>query len=224
MNISILIAEDDALLRNLLNTLLAQEDGLEVVGTVATGPECLEAVRKSRPQVLLLDLHLPGMSGLKVLEALEPGPDAPLVLVLSGSEDEETQLQAARGGARGFLPKSQAASVLANAIRSVAQGEVWFSRRVSERIFQEFHQLARRTREQDKPLNQLSEREREVLICVARGMTNSQIAGDLYMSVHTVKVHIQSILRKLNLPNRVEAAVYAVREGLVASQEDSSPR
>ncbi len=222
MNVSVVIAEDDALLRNLLTTLLAQEEGLEVVGSAASGAECLDTVRQLRPRVLLLDLHLPGMSGLKVMEALEPGGEGPLTLVLSGSEDEETQLQAARSGARGFLPKSQAATVLARAIRSVAEGEVWFSRRVSERIFQEYHQLARRTREQDKPLNQLSEREREVLICVARGMTNSQIAADLYMSVHTVKVHIQSILRKLNLPNRVEAAVYAVREGLVAAEDSAS--
>lgn len=223
MNVSVVIAEDDALLRNLLTTLLAQEEGLEVVGSAASGAECLETVRQLRPRVLLLDLHLPGMSGLKVMEALEPGAsDGPLTLVLSGSEDEETQLQAARCGARGFLPKSQAASVLAQAIRSVAEGQVWFTRRVSERIFQEYHQLARRTREQDKPLNQLSEREREVLVCVARGMTNSQIAADLYMSVHTVKVHIQNILRKLHLPNRVEAAVYAVREGLVAVEDPAS--
>jgi len=219
MNVTILIAEDDALLRSFLTELLAREEGFEVLGTVADGQECVEVLSCLKPQMLLLDLRLPGLSGLKVLERLGGMEDGPAVLVLSGEEDEETQVEVARSGAAGFLPKSQAVSLLPQAIRAVAGGELWFSRRVSNRIFLEHRKLVRRVRDHEKPLNQLSDREREVLVYVARGHTNNQIASDLLMSIHTVKLHIQNILRKLNLPNRTEAAVYAVREGLLDLSE-----
>ncbi len=216
MAITILIAEDDALLRSFLSEVLDREPDFSIAASVADGNSCLEAIQQHQPQIVLLDLNLPGLSGMKVLERLgQQETEGPCVLVLSGTEDEETQVEAARNGARGFLAKSQAVSLLAQAIRAVADGELWFSRRVSSYIFLEHQRLVRRVREQDRPLNQLSDREREVLACVARGMTNGQIAGDLYMSIHTVKLHIQNILRKLNLPNRTEAAVFAVREGLL---------
>jgi len=222
MSLSILIAEDDALLRSLLAEILSAQDGFEVVGSMESGREVVDAVARLRPTVLLLDLHLPGLSGLRVLEQLNDLPEGPLVLVLSGDEEEDTQLEVARNGARGFLPKSRAGSVLPQAIRAVAGGELWFTRQVSERIFREYHQLVRRVREQERPANQLSDREREVLVCVARGMTNGQIARDLFMSIHTVKLHIQNIFRKLNLPNRTEAAVFAVREGLLDEADGES--
>jgi len=212
---TILIAEDDALLRTFLGEVLSRHPNLIVVGTAADGRSCLEAVERFRPELLLLDINLPGMDGLKVLRELGEREEGPQVLVLSGADDEETQVEAARSGARGFLPKSEAARVLPRALEAVAGGQLWFSRAVSDHIFREHHRLMRQLREQERPINRLSEREREVLLGVARGLTNNQIAADLYMSIHTVKLHVQNILRKLNLPNRTEAAVFAVREGLL---------
>lgn len=223
MSISILIAEDDPLLQSFLGEALGIEEDLAVVGMVANGRDCLEAVERLRPDVLLLDLHLPGFSGQKVLQALMAQEQAPRVLVLTGDEGEDTQLEVAQSGAQGFLPKSQARSVLLAGIRSVAGGGLWFSREISNRLIAEHQRLVRQVREQQRPLHQLTEREQEVLVRVARGMTNSQIAADLYMSIHTVKLHIQNILRKLNLPNRTEAAVFAVREGLLDRLDDDAP-
>ena len=218
MSVSVLIAEDDPLLQSFLKELLSLEKDLEVLATVTNGNDCLESLERLKPKVLLLDVHLPGLSGLKVLQALQEKPGAPYALVLSGVEDEETQLEAARLGARGFLPKSQSRAILGQAIRAVSEGATWFSRRVSDLLIREHQVLVRKVRETERPVNVLSDREREVLVCVARGMTNSQIAGELFMSIHTVKLHIQNILRKLDLPNRTEAAVFAVREGLMDEQ------
>jgi DNA-binding NarL/FixJ family response regulator len=212
---NILIAEDDPLLRTLLGELLAAEPDFEVCGSVASGQECLEFVVSAPPDLLLLDLNLPGISGRRVLEQLGARAESPAVLVLSGEDGEDTQVEAAGNGARGFLAKSEALSCLPAAIRAVGRGETWFSGSVARRIFREYQQLVRRVRTERRPVGRLTDREREVLILMARGRTNIQIADDLVMSIHTVKLHVQNILRKLELPNRTEAAVFAVREGLL---------
>jgi DNA-binding NarL/FixJ family response regulator len=211
---TILVAEDDPLLRCFLVDLLAREAGFEVLGTVA-GAEVREAVGQLRPELLLLDLSQPALCGLQTLEQLAALLEAPAILVLSAEDDDETQLEVARSGARGFVSKEQAVTTLPTAIRAVARGELWYSPQVCSSIFHEYRQLVRQTREQQQPASQLTPRERDVLVRVARGLTNNQIAADLYMSVHTVKLHVQHIFRKLNLPNRTEAAVFAVREGLL---------
>jgi DNA-binding NarL/FixJ family response regulator len=213
--VSIVIAEDDALLRNFLIERLAGQEGFAVIGSACSGHEALDAVLKLRPQAMLLDLGLPEMSGLQVLERLATHESAPAVIVLTGDETEETQLDAARHGAKGFLCKSQASSALPEAIRAVAMGDVWLPRHVVGRLLSEYPALARRSREMDRPASQLTEKERAVLVRLARGMTNQQIAGDLFMSVSTAKSPIRSVFRRLNLPGRTEAAVFAAREGLL---------
>jgi DNA-binding NarL/FixJ family response regulator len=224
MDTSIVIAEDDPLLRMLLERILSAEEGLSIVGSVADGLAALEAVGSLHPDVLLLDLNMPRLSGLGVLERLAEMSERPAVLVLSTDEAEETQLEAARSGARGFLPKSKAVPGLAKAVRAVANGDVWFSRRVSSLIFSEFPGRVRRLKEQERSASRLTEREREVLRRVAQGMTNSQIASDLCMSVSTVKTHVQNIFQKFDLPNRTEAAVFAVRHGLLNDIRPDTPR
>lgn len=219
MSVTILIAEDDPLLRAFLTDVLAGHPEIRVLGSVGDGREVLAAANRLKPQIVLLDLHLPGLAGLKVLELLLESENPPRVLVLSGDEANETQLEAARGGAKGFLPKSQAISKLADAIQAVASGGMWFAPQVVEQIFNEYPRLVRRTQQMDRPVDQLSAREREVLICVARGMTNQQIARELFMSLSTVKVHLHNVFQKLNLPNRTEAAVFAVREGLLIAKD-----
>jgi DNA-binding NarL/FixJ family response regulator len=212
---TILIAEDDPLLCCCLADLLAREEGFEVAGSIAVGPDTLEAAARLRPDVILLDLPLPDLSALDILEQLSSRPYAPPILVLSGDDQEPAQLDIARSGARGFLSKEQAIITLSPAIRAVARGELWYSPRICDLIFREFCILTRHERERQRPAGQLTDREREVLVRLARGLTNNQIAAELFMSVHTVKLHVQHIFRKLNLPNRTEAAVFAVREGLL---------
>lgn len=220
MTTSILIAEDDALLRSMLAARLEGEEGFTVIGSVGDGREVTAAVRELQPEILLLDLNLPGLPGLKVLEQLSGVEHPPQVLVLSGEEVEEAQVRAAQSGARGFVHKSLGVASLPDAIRAIAGGETWFSPHVVAHIVREYPVLTRRLQELERPVNQLSDREREVLVRVARGLTNRQIADELYMSVSTVKAHLQSIIQKLQLANRTEAAVYAVREGLLEPAEE----
>lgn len=212
--IGILIAEPDSLLQQFLGEILSVEPGFRVVGGVLRGEHVAAEVERSRPNVLLLDLGLPDRDALRVIEELEGRSDPPKVLVLSGDEREETQLKTARAGAHGFIGKSVAKASLTKAIQTIASGEVWFSRRVVGLIFNEYPTLVRRAKAQEGPISLLSDREREVLLRVARGLTNKQIADELYMSISTVKSHIRSVFQKLDLSSRTEAAIFAVREGL----------
>lgn len=215
MKITILIAEDDPLLRQLLTSILGAHEDMEVVGAVGNGREALEIAERLKPRLLLLDLNLPEVHGLKVIDRVIDMPEPPLVLVLSGQETEETHMESARHGAHGFLGKSLGIATLPDAIRAIDAGEVWFTRYIMGQIFREYVEMARRLREFERPANQLSGKEVDVLVRVARGLTNQQIGEELGMSVSTVKVHVRSIFQKLDLPNRTEAAVFAVREGLL---------
>jgi DNA-binding NarL/FixJ family response regulator len=213
--VTILVAEEDPLLRCLLAERLSAEHDFEVVAAAANGGELLAALSNRLPDVVLLDLTLPTPSGMRVVEALAAQTESSAILILGDDDSEATQLEAARHGARGFLPRSGGADGIVQAIRTIARGDLWFPHPVLHRILREYSTLIRRAREQERPAHRLTDRERQVLIRVARGMTNNQIARDLYMSVHTVKLQVQNILRKLDLPNRTEAAVFALREGLL---------
>jgi DNA-binding NarL/FixJ family response regulator len=210
----IVLIEDDPFLRDLLIHALGLSQ-LTVCAAVGTGFEGVEAVRLHRPDVVLLDFHLPDTKGLRVLEEIIAEQPELIVLVMSGDEAMDTQLSVARAGGKGFLRKSEAFTSTNTAIAAVLRGEPWFSPQVLARVLSDYPALVRRCEQEDKPINQLSDREREVLILVARGLTNQQIARELFLSVSTVKAHIQGVFQKLNLPNRTEAAVFAVREGLL---------
>lgn len=215
IRISVLIVEDDALLCHFLEHVFVGQDEFVVVGTAADGREALTLADRKKPAVLLLDLGLPDMTGLEVLERLSLGDQPPAVLVLTGEEREEVQMAAIRRGARGFLCKSQAAAALLPAVRAVAAGDAYFSPRVMGRIVDDYPALLRRVAQHDGPLSRLTDREREVLVRLGRGMTNPQIAEELFLSISSVKLHIRSLFKKLDIPNRAGAAVFAAREGLL---------
>ena len=217
MTISLLLAFEDPFLRNLVAERLGQESDFSIAGVVGDPESLLDAIRLSQPKVVILDLSWSKAIGLALLEQATLQAPESLYLALVGDDIEETQVRAAQSGARGVVTKAEGMAVLLQAIRSLGRGEVWFTQQVSRRIFQEYHRLVRHLHEQNQPLAGLSEREKEVLACVAEGMINREIAAQLHMSIHTVKLHIQKILQKLDLPNRTEAAVFAVREGLVSS-------
>ncbi len=185
----------------------------------------LRALEEARPHIVLLDLDLEGAAD-GILERAAQIDDGPRILAISAEVSLDVQLQAARQGAHGFLAKSLGPTELLRALRTVARGEKWFTRQVADRMIDEYRLLARRIKEEERSENPLSDRERDVLVCVAEGLTNKEIAARLHMSVHTVKLHIQKLFRKLDLPNRTEAAVYAVRKGIVRPDDDIgfSPR
>jgi len=218
----VLVAEDDDLLRSLLREWMKREADVEVIDVAADGREALEKAVQLQPDVLLMDVRMPGLSGLEVLEQLPP--EGPRVLILSVEADDAAVLAAFRAGARGFLPKRAAERYLLDAIRAVANDETWLDRRLTTRLVAELSRLARRVSELERPDALLSAREREVLSAVGRGLTNEQIAQELFVSKNTIKIHVSSILHKLNLPNRTEAALFAVRMGLVKSDGNGGGR
>lgn len=219
--ISLLVVEDDPLLRALLVDTLKASPGVQVLGSVGSGREVMEAVERLNPGIVLLDLQLPGTNTLSLLQKLSGKEHGPAVLALGAEDDHTVQLQAARNGARGYLPKSEAFDSLARAIRGVAELSLWFPPEVLKLIYDDYRKVSGKVQEEQRPLNRLTERERDVLMGVARGLTNKQIGTELFMSVHTVKLHVQNILKKTGLPNRTEAAVLAVREGLL--DDDPTP-
>lgn len=220
--IRVLVAEDDDLLRSLLREWMQREADVEVIDVAADGREALEKAVQLQPDVLLMDVKMPGLSGLEVLEQLPP--EGPRVLILSVDADDAAVLAAFRAGARGFLPKRAAERYLLDAIRAVANDETWLDRRLTTRLVSELSRLARRVSELERPDAILSAREREVLCALGRGLTNEQIAQELFVSKNTIKIHVSSILHKLDLPNRTEAALFAVRAGLVKSDGNSGGR
>jgi DNA-binding NarL/FixJ family response regulator len=217
-SIRVLIAEDDPLLCSLIEELLEREPSIEVVGTMGDGREVVARTIELQPDVLLLDIYIPAVNGLEVLRQLAQREATARVLVLTVDGSDEMVLNAFRAGAKGFLPKLGAKQNLAKAIHVVATGETWIDRRTTSRLIEELEILSRKAAEAERPEAALSEREKEVLRCLGRGLTNAQIAQELFLSERTVKVHVSHILRKLDLPNRTGAALFARRIGLVEEE------
>jgi DNA-binding NarL/FixJ family response regulator len=213
--IRVLIVEDEPLAQCYLTEVVEREPTMEIVGVVADGREVVSQVLSLRPDVVLLDLYLPGINGLAVMQQLVEQGATAQVLVLTADSSDTTTMHAFRAGARGFLPKVAASRYLTEAIRVVAAGETWIDRRTTGRLIEELNFLARKVAETEQPDAGLSEREREVLRCIGRGLTNAQIAAELFLSERTVKVHVSHILQKLQVANRLQAALMARRSGLV---------
>src|SRR5439155_27155192 len=165
------------------------------------------------PDFNLLDDRLPMLNGYTSLERIIAEIPEARVLVMAGLAGDEQALRAFRLGAKGFVPKRGGLAVLPRAIHAILEGEAWIERRLSCRLVDELARLARRA--EDRPEEALSIREREVLGLVGRGLTNAEIARHLFLSPYTVKIHVSNILRKLDVPNRAEAAILAHRRGLV---------
>jgi DNA-binding NarL/FixJ family response regulator len=214
-DIRVLVAEAEPLARQFLTELIEREPDLEVVG--ATG-DCLEAIAQAidlQPEVLLIDPSTQEVNALEAVRQLALREAAVRVLFLGEEASDEGVLSAFRAGVKGFLPKRHVVEYLAKAIRIVAGGETWIDRRMTTRLIDELESLSRRVAEVDRPDAALSQREREVLSRVGRGLTNAQIARELFLSERTVKVHVSRIFQKLAVPNRTQAALFAQRIGLV---------
>ncbi|NHC14378.1 response regulator [Motilibacter deserti] len=214
----LLLVDDQPLLRTGFRMILEAEDGLEVVAEAGDGVEAVERARTHSPDVVLMDIRMPRMDGVEATRRIvgDPGLTA-RVLVLTTFDLDEYVVEALRAGASGFLLKDAPADDLIAAIHVVAAGEAIVAPRVTRRLLDRFADRLPAAGEAALPeaLGTLTEREVEVLRLVARGMSNAEIAGELFVSETTVKTHVGHVLTKLNLRDRVQACVFAYESGLV---------
>jgi DNA-binding NarL/FixJ family response regulator len=205
----VLIVDDDPLVRSGLTLILGGAPDLEVVGEAGDGGEALEAVRRLRPDVVLMDLRMPRVDGLRATEQITALPDPPLVIVLTTFHVDDTVVRALGAGAAGFLLKDTAPGDLVEAVRRVAAGEPMLSPAITRRLIDQVTggpDIARRARAREL-LGTLTEREREVAAAVGRGLANAEISRELHLSVPTVKAHVGRLFSKLGVDNRVQVAL-----------------
>ncbi|TDB92659.1 response regulator transcription factor [Actinomadura sp. 7K534] len=214
--VRVLIVDDDPLVRAGLTMVIGGSPDIAVVGEAGDGSEVAAAVDAYAPDVVLMDIRMPTLDGLAATERLRARPDPPEVIVLTTFDADEYVLRALRAGASGFLLKHTPPAEILRAIARVAAGEPILSPTVTRRLIAHLSDTGAAARQQHAitALNQLSEREREVAIAVGRGKSNAEIAGELFMSVATVKAHISRIFTKLDLNNRTQVALLAHDAGL----------
>jgi DNA-binding NarL/FixJ family response regulator len=209
--IRVLIVDDDALVRAGLTMLLAGVDDIEVVGEAANGSEVEPAVAEYQPDVVLMDIRMPGMDGLAATEIVRGHDRSPEVIVLTTFDTDDHVLRALRAGASGFLLKDTPPADIVRAIRAVAAGEPILSPTVTRQLIGHVagSDGGARRRHAREQLDRLTEREREVAVAIGRGKSNAEIGRDLYMSIATVKAHVSRLLEKLKFNNRVQIALLA---------------
>jgi DNA-binding NarL/FixJ family response regulator len=212
----LLIVDDHVLFREGLVHILAHWDDFEVIGESSNGQEALALARESLPDLVLMDINMPVMNGIEATRTMSREIPSTHIVMLTVSEDEENLFEALKAGARGYVLKNTPSRRLHDLLRGVMHGETPFSGIMATKILDEFNRTdAKPLLPKSTPIEPLNEREQEILKLVVAGQSNSEIAEHLGLAENTVKKYFHNILQKLQLNNRVEAAVYAVREGLV---------
>jgi DNA-binding NarL/FixJ family response regulator len=210
----VLLADDQSLVRTGFRMILKAEPGIDVVGEAADGAEAVALARELRPDVVLMDIRMPGTDGIEATRQIAGGGDgSPAVLVLTTFDLDAYVYEALRAGASGFLLKDAPEDQLVAGIRIVADGGSLFAPAVTRRLIERFAESDRPTA--PPSLDGLTAREAEILTLVARGLSNAEIAAELVVSQHTVKTHVAHVLGKLGLRDRVQAVVMAYEAGLV---------
>ena len=209
--IRLAIVDDQAMVRAGFRLIVQSQDDMQVAGEAADGREAVEVVRRERPDVVLMDVRMPHMDGIEATMKIAP---IARVVILTTYELDEYVFDALAAGASAFLLKAAPPEDLIRAIRVVAEGDSLLSPSVTRRLIDEFAKRPQRSSAKPKQLDSLTEREREVLIEVAKGLTNSEIASRLHVSEATVKTHVAHVLDKLDLRDRVQAVILAYELGL----------
>ncbi|WP_046777805.1 response regulator [Streptomyces yangpuensis] len=216
MTIRVLIVDDQMMVREGFSVLLNAMDGIEVVGEAVDGREAIAQVAVLRPDVVLMDIRMPQMNGLEATREIVAADTDAKVLVLTTFDLDEYVYQALRAGASGFLLKDASARQLADGVRVVAAGEALLAPSVTKRLIAEFSKISEARKLADpEGVGELTERETEVLILIAQGLSNAEIADRLIVAESTIKTHVSRILVKLGLRDRTQAAVFAYETRLV---------
>jgi DNA-binding NarL/FixJ family response regulator len=215
VTVRVVIADDQGMVRSGFTTLLNSEPDIEVVGEAVNGEEAITRAAQLRPDVMLMDVRMPVLDGLQATRQITAMTGAPKILVLTTFDLDDYVYQALRWGASGFLLKDASARELAEAVRVVAAGDALLSPGVTKRLIAEFARMGAPRGPSRKSLQNLTERESEVLALVARGMSNAEIASRLFVAEQTIKTHVSRILMKLSLRDRTQAVVLAYETGLV---------
>jgi DNA-binding NarL/FixJ family response regulator len=213
--IRVLIVDDDPLVRGALTMMLDGADGIKVVGEAADGTQALAAVNRHAPDVVLMDIRMPGMSGIAATERIRRRPHPPEVIVLTTFDTDDHIIRALRAGASGFLLKDTAPERIAQAVQAASAGEPFLSPTVTRRLMQHIATGAATYEQARATLAALTPREHDVVIAIAQGRSNADIATELAMSLTTVKAHVSHILTKLDLTNRTQIALLAQEADLI---------
>ncbi|MEY9894189.1 DNA-binding NarL/FixJ family response regulator [Catenulispora sp. MAP5-51] len=214
--IRVLIADDHSMVRQGLRTFLELQDGIEVAGEASDGAECAEKAAELKPDVILLDLVMPGVDGVGAMELLREAGSTARVLVVTSFTDRRMIIPAIRAGARGYVYKDVDPAALAAAVRSVHAGHVLLEPEVATALLDSGSGSGAEPGPQAPPL---TAREREVLVLIAQGRSNREIARALVLAEKTVKTHVSNILMKLGVADRTQAALWAVRHGVTPNDE-----
>jgi DNA-binding NarL/FixJ family response regulator len=215
----VLVVDDQALLRTAFSSLIDAEDDLEVVGEAADGREAVQIAARLGPDVIVMDVRMPVMDGIEATRQITAGQgaDVPRVLILTTFDLDEYVFEALRAGASGFALKSRPLEELLTAIRTVAAGEALLAPSVTRRLIAHFASRAPVPARTPPGLAELTEREREVLALVARGLSNAELAGTLRVSLPTAKTHVSRILTKLGARDRTQLVILAYESGIVTA-------
>jgi two-component system NarL family response regulator len=213
--IRVMIADDHALFRQGLRIVLDAEPDLEVVAEASDGEEAIARATDAIPDIILMDVRMPKVSGIEAAARLKQELPASKVVMLTVSDEEQDLFEAIKAGASGYLLKEIEPAEVARAIRHIQAGQSLLSPSMASKLLTEFATMTKRTDERAYAPPRLTDREMEVLKLVAQGMSNREIAKNLFISENTVKNHIRNILEKLHLHSRMEAVIYAVREKLL---------
>ena len=219
MTIRVLVVDDEALLRTAFSSLIDAEDDLEVVGEAADGRQAVESTHQLAPDVVVMDVRMPVMDGIEATRQItsSPGPDAPRVLILTTFDLDDYVFDALRAGASGFALKSRPLEELLSAIRTVADGEALLAPSVTRRLIAHFTGSTRSPSKAPRGLDELTEREREVLCLVAQGLSNAELAETLRVSLPTAKTHVSRILTKLDARDRTQLVILAYQAGIITA-------
>jgi two-component system response regulator NreC len=216
--ISLILADDHAVVRSGLRMLLEAQPDMQIVAEVESGTEAVEKVESLRPNVILMDIQMPGVSGIEATREIRRIAPDTAVLALTMHEDDQYFFEMLNAGASGYVPKRAAPDELLTAIRTVARGEVFLYPSLATRLVQDYLKRDEED-EQNQVYDELTPREREVLILIAEGLSNAEIGEKLVISVKTVDRHRENIMRKLNMHSRIDLVKYAIKRGLLDLDE-----
>ncbi len=213
--IRIVLVDDHAIVREGLSSMLSTQPDMDIVGEVGTGAEAIALIERTQPDVVLLDLEMPDMSGVAVLEQTRTFTPIPRVLILTAYGSDERILEAVRAGANGYLLKEAGLSEVLHAVRVVADGGSLLEPAITERLLRSMERLLRDERKQETAKELLTQRERDILTYIARGFSNKVIASEMHLAERTIKFYATIIFEKLGVNNRAEAVAKALQEQLI---------